>query len=59
MAEAIAEIKRAAPACKTLVGGLALDAGTNVLREIGADAHCARLEEAVPLGEALLGIAKG
>jgi methanogenic corrinoid protein MtbC1 len=53
-AEAIAAIKRSAPACKTLVGGIAADEDAAVLRELGADAHCPRLEDVVALGERLV-----
>jgi methanogenic corrinoid protein MtbC1 len=59
MAETIAEIKRAAPQCKVLAGGLDFGDAGAVLRKIDADAHCARIEEAVAIGEALVGAGGG
>jgi methanogenic corrinoid protein MtbC1 len=54
MADTIAEIKRTAPQCKVLAGGLDFGDAGAVLRGVGADAHCARIEEAVAMGESLV-----
>ncbi|RPI64218.1 MAG: hypothetical protein EHM50_01030 [Lysobacterales bacterium] len=53
-ADAIAELKRASPSCLTLVGGLDLGDGGELLRRLGADAYCRRLDDVVAIGERLL-----
>jgi hypothetical protein len=58
-AETIAAIKRTSPSCKTLLGGIELDDGSAVLRELGADAHCGRLEDVVTVGARLLRATEG
>jgi methanogenic corrinoid protein MtbC1 len=57
-ADVIAEIKRKAPACKTLLGGIDVGDATGLLRELGADAHCARLEDVVSIADSLVRAAR-
>ena len=52
-AEAVAEVKRRAPASRTLLGGIELDDDSAALRGIGADAHCRRLDDVVGRRELL------
>jgi methanogenic corrinoid protein MtbC1 len=57
-AETIAAIKRAAPECKTMIGGMQLDNPAAVLRHIGADAYCPRIDDVVAMAGDLLGNGK-
>ena len=57
-AEAIAAIKRRMPLCKTLVGGIAADEDAAVVRGLGADGYCRRLQDVVALGERLVRAAR-
>jgi methanogenic corrinoid protein MtbC1 len=53
-AEAIAELKLASPSCLTLIGGMDFGDGDKLLRRLGADAYCRRLDDVVAVGEQLL-----
>ena len=53
-ADAIAEIKRTVPSCKTLIGGIELDDAAAVLGRIGADAYCPSLDRVVAMADELL-----
>jgi MerR family transcriptional regulator, light-induced transcriptional regulator len=50
----IATIKRMVPSCKTIIGGMPFDDPAAVLRQIGADAYCPRIDDVVAMAEDLL-----
>jgi methanogenic corrinoid protein MtbC1 len=54
LGEAIETIRALAPGRKILVGGLAFDGTQDLWRQLGADAHAATVDAAVPLGNALV-----
>jgi methanogenic corrinoid protein MtbC1 len=51
--DAIAAVRRLAPRCKVLVGGLAFDGLPDLWRQLGADAHAPTIDAAVALGATL------
>lgn len=53
LGDAILTIRRLAPRCKVLVGGLAFEGLPDLWRRLGADAHAPTIDAAVALGEAL------
>jgi methanogenic corrinoid protein MtbC1 len=53
LGDAIVTIRRLAPRCKVLVGGLAFAGLPDLWRQLGADGHAPTIEAAVPLGATL------
>jgi methanogenic corrinoid protein MtbC1 len=54
LGDAIQTIRRLAPRCKVLVGGLAFEGLPDLWRQLGADGHAPTIDAAVPLGAALV-----
>lgn len=55
LGEAIATIRKVAPARRILVGGLAFEGLPELWRQLGADAHALTIEGAVAAGSAIVG----
>ena len=53
LGDAIVTIRRLAPRCKVLVGGLAFEGLPDLWRQLGADAHAPTIDAAVALGATL------
>jgi methanogenic corrinoid protein MtbC1 len=53
LGEAIRAIRRLAPRCKVLVGGLAFEGLPDLWRQLGADGHAPTIDAAVALGATL------
>lgn len=56
LGDSIALIRRAAPAAKIMVGGLAFEDAPDLWRQLGADGYASGMENAVSTGAALLGV---
>ena len=54
LGDAIQTVRRLAPRCKVLVGGLALEGLPDLWRQLGADGYAPTIDAAVPLSAQLV-----